>query len=45
LLDALAAVADGASVELEHLRGGSVAKSKVTPIDRGAREASEGDDQ
>ena len=45
LLDALSTVADGASLELEHLRGGVTAKSNVTPIDRGAREASEGDDQ
>ena len=45
LLDALSTVADGASLELEHLRGGVTAKSNVTPIDRGAREPSEGDDQ
>ena len=45
LLDALSSVADGASLELEHLRGGVIAKSNVTPIDRGAREASEGDDR
>ena len=45
LLDALSTVADGASLELEHLRGGVIAKSNVTPIDRGAREPSEGDDQ
>jgi len=45
LLDALSAVADGESLELEHLRGSTIAQSKVTPIDRGAREASEGDDR
>ena len=45
LLDALSTVADGASLELEHLRGGVTAKSNVTPIDRGAREPSEGDDR
>ncbi len=45
LLDALSTVADGASLELEHLRGDAITRSKVTPIDRGAREASEGDDR
>jgi serine protease Do len=45
LLDALSTVADGASLELEHLRGSAIAKSNVTPIDRGARESSEGADR
>jgi serine protease Do len=36
LLDALTSVADGASIELEHLRGDAIVKSNVTPIDRGA---------
>jgi S1-C subfamily serine protease len=45
LLDALSTVADGASLELEHLRGSTIAQSKVTPIDRGARGASEGGDR
>ena len=36
LLDALTAVADGASIELEHLRGDALVKSSVTPVDRGA---------
>jgi S1-C subfamily serine protease len=41
LLDALSSVADGGSLELEHLRGDTITKSKVTPVDRGAREANE----
>jgi serine protease Do len=41
LLDALASVPDGGSLELEHLRGDTITKSKVTPVDRGAREAHE----
>jgi S1-C subfamily serine protease len=45
LLDALSTVADGASLDLEHIRGSTIAQSKVTPIDRGAREAIEGDDR
>jgi len=45
LLDALSTIADGASLELEHLRGDAITKSKVTPIDRGARESDEGDDR
>ena len=45
LLDALSSVADGASLELEHLRGDVITKSKVTPIDRGLRDSSEGDDR
>jgi S1-C subfamily serine protease len=47
LLDALSTVADGASLELEHLRGDAITKSRVTPVDRGAREATdvEGDDR
>jgi S1-C subfamily serine protease len=36
LLDALTTVADGASVELEHLRGAAIMKSTVTPTDREA---------
>jgi serine protease Do len=34
LLDALSAVADGKTVELERLRGDAMGKSVVTPIDR-----------
>ena len=45
LLDALSTVADGASLDLEHIRGSTIAQSKLTPIDRGAREATEGDDR
>jgi S1-C subfamily serine protease len=45
LLDALSSVTDGASLELEHLRGGTIAQSKVTPIDRGVREATQGNDR
>jgi S1-C subfamily serine protease len=45
LLDALTTVPDGGSLELEHLRGDSITRSKVTPIDRGARSASEEDDR
>jgi len=45
LLDALSTVSDGASLELEHLRGDAITKSKVTPIDRGANEAGEEQDR
>ncbi len=45
LLDALTTVADGGSLELEHLRGDSLTTSKVTPVDRGARESREEEDQ
>ncbi len=45
LLDALTTVADGASLELRHLRGDSVKTSSVTPIDRGARDAAEEGDE
>ena len=45
LLDALTTVGDGASLELEHLRGGSLTKSRVTPVDRGARESRAEDDR
>jgi S1-C subfamily serine protease len=38
LLDALTTIADGVSIELEHLRGSAVVKSSVTPTDRGARD-------
>ena len=34
LLDALSAVADGKTIELERLRGDAIGKSAVTPIDR-----------
>lgn len=34
LLDALSSVAEGKALELELLRGGTIAKSVVTPIDR-----------
>ncbi|HSQ33031.1 MAG TPA: S1C family serine protease [Gemmatimonadaceae bacterium] len=37
LLDALSNVGEGAAIEVELLRGGSVVKSSVTPIDRAAR--------
>jgi len=49
LLDALTSAGDGASLELELLRGGGIAKSRVTPVDRGAgavaEVASEEDDR
>ena len=45
LLDALSSVADGGSLELEHLRGDTITKSKVTPVDRGARESNEEHDR
>jgi len=45
LLDALSSVPDGGSLELEHLRGDTIAKSRVTPVDRGARASSEESDR
>src|SRR5215467_8966517 len=41
LLDALSSVADGGSLELEHLRGDTITRSKVTPVDRAANESNE----
>jgi S1-C subfamily serine protease len=41
LLDALSSVTDGGSLELEHLRGDTITKSRVTPVDRGARGSNE----
>ncbi len=38
LLDALSTVPDGSTLELEHLRGDSITTSRVSPVDRGARE-------
>lgn len=43
LLDALSSVGEGAAIEIEMLRGGSVVKSSVTPIDRAARDEEEDD--
>jgi S1-C subfamily serine protease len=34
LLDALSTIADGGAIEIEHLRGDTITKSKVTPVDR-----------
>ena len=44
LLDALNNVGEGAALEVQLLRGGSVVASSVTPIDRAARE-DEGEDE
>ena len=45
LLDALNDADAGDSIEVELLRGGSVIRSSVTPIDRAERDDEEGEDQ
>ncbi len=42
LLDALTTVPDGGSLEIEHLRGDAITKSKVTPVDRDAGKSGDG---